>query len=197
MNFTDVSSRMTNQSDVLTIAELQGKLDGGMISLPGTLDTRAQTPQVVFQPRLDNVEIGTILKAFNYPIALTGKMSLAGDFSGVDIDAQSFRHSWQGKAHVDMRDTRMEGMNFQQLIQQAVERSGGDVQSMQSVDNATRLARFVTDLTLDHGKLTLDNMAGESAMLSLTGQGTLDPPGKPVTRSLTCGCWMAGREKAS
>ena len=30
MNFTDVSSRMTNQSDVLTIAELQGKLDGGM-----------------------------------------------------------------------------------------------------------------------------------------------------------------------
>ncbi|MFI7784391.1 assembly protein [Citrobacter amalonaticus] len=178
MNFTDVSSRMTNQSDVLTIAELQGKLNGGMISLPGTLDTRAQTPQVVFQPRLDDVEIGTILKAFNYPIALTGKMSLAGDFSGVDIDAQSFRHSWQGKAHVDMRDTRMEGMNFQQLIQQAVERSGGDVQSMQSVDNATRLARFVTDLTLDHGKLTLDNMAGESAMLSLTGQGTLDLVGQ-------------------
>lgn len=174
MNFTDVSSRMTNQSDVLTIAELQGKLDGGTISLPGTLDTRAQTPQIVFQPRLDEVEIGTILKAFNYPIALTGNMSLAGDFSGPDIDAQSFRHSWQGKAHVDMRDTRMDGMNFQQLIQQAVERSGGDVQSMQNFDNATRLTRFVTDLTLDSGKLTLDNMAGESAILALTGQGTLD-----------------------
>lgn len=97
MNFTDVSSRMTNQSDVLTIAELQGKLDGGTISLPGTLDTRAQPTRVVFQPRLDEVEIGTFLKAFNYPIALTGKMSLAGDFSGADIDAQSFRHSWQGK----------------------------------------------------------------------------------------------------
>ena len=178
MNFTDVSSRMTNQSDVLTIAELQGKLDGGTISLPGTLDTRAQTPQVVFQPRLDEVEIGTILKAFNYPIALTGKMSLAGDFSGADIDAQSFRHSWQGKAHVDMRDTWMDGMNFQQLIQQAVERSGGDVQSMQNFDNATRLARFVTDLTLDSGKLMLDNMEGESTMLSLTGQGTLDLVGQ-------------------
>lgn len=51
-------------------------------------------------------------------------------------------------------------MNFQQLIQQAVERSGGDVQSMQNFDNATRLARFVTDLTLDSGKLMLDNMEG-------------------------------------
>ncbi len=26
-----------------------------------------------------------------------------------------------------MTDTRMEGMNFQQMIQQAVERNGGDV----------------------------------------------------------------------
>ena len=69
-------------------------------------------------------------------------------------------------------------MNFQQLIQQAVERSGGDVQSVENVDNATRLARFVTDLTLDHDKLVLDNMAGESAMLALTGQGTLDLVGQ-------------------
>ncbi len=29
-----------------------------------------------------------LLKAFNYPISLTGKMSLVGDFSGADIDAE-------------------------------------------------------------------------------------------------------------
>ncbi len=62
-------------------------------------------------------------EAFNYPISLTGKMSLAGDFSGADIDADAFRRHWQGQAHVEMTDTRMEGMNFQQLIQQAVERN--------------------------------------------------------------------------
>lgn len=68
----------------------------------------------------------------------------------------------------------MEGMNFQQMIQQAVERSGGDVKSQQNLDNVTRLDRFVTDMTLDNGEVTLDNMAGESAMLALTGKGTLD-----------------------
>ena len=98
------------------------------------MDRTSINPRINFQPRLENVEIGTILKAFNYPISLTGKMSLAGDFSGADIDADAFRHNWQGQAHVEMTDTRMEGMNFQQMIQQAVERNGGDVKADQTCD---------------------------------------------------------------
>ncbi|MEI5184351.1 AsmA-like C-terminal region-containing protein, partial [Pseudomonas aeruginosa] len=81
------------RSDLIT--QLQGKLNGGQVSLPGTLDATSINPRINFQPRLENVEIGTILKAFNYPISLTGKMSLAGDFSGADIDADAFRHNWQ------------------------------------------------------------------------------------------------------
>jgi AsmA protein len=174
MAFENVSAKIDNQFGLLNVAQLEGKSDGGRVSLPGTLDARKNAPRAVFHPRLEGVEIGTILKAFNYPIALTGKLSLAGDFSGSDIDALAFRHSWQGQAHVEMSDTRMEGMNFQQMIQQAVERSGGDVKSQQNLDNVTRLDRFVTDMTLDNGEVTLDNMDGESAMLALTGKGTLD-----------------------
>src|SRR5690606_28818055 len=55
---------------------------------------------------------------------------------------------------------------------------GGDIQTLQSFDNATRLDRFVTDLTLDHGKLSLDNMEGDSSMLALTGKGTLNLVGQ-------------------
>lgn len=174
MAFENVSTKIDNRFGLLNIAQLQGKSDGGLISLPGTLDARKGEPRAVFHPRLEGVEIGTILKAFDYPIALTGKLSLAGDFSGSDIDAQAFRHSWQGQAHVEMNDTRMEGMNFQQMIQQAVERSGGDAKAQQNMENVTRLDRFVTDMTLDNGEVTLDNMVGESAMLALTGKGTLD-----------------------
>ena len=174
MAFENVSAKIDNRFGLLNIAQLQGKSDGGLISLPGTLDARKGEPRAVFHPRLEGVEIGTILKAFDYPIALTGKLSLTGDFSGSDIDAQAFRHSWQGQAHVEMNDTRMEGMNFQQMIQQAVERSGGDAKAQQNMENVTRLDRFVTDMTLDNGEVTLDNMVGESAMLALTGKGTLD-----------------------
>ena len=133
MVFDNVSAKIDNQFGLLNVTQLQGKSDGGLVSLPGMLDARKGQPRAVFHPRLEGVEIGTIVKAFNYPIALTGKLSLAGDFSGSDIDAQAFRHSWQGQAHVEMSDTRMEGMNFQQMIQQAVERNGGDVKARISV----------------------------------------------------------------
>ena len=59
---------------------MQGSLDGGRLSLPGSLDARGDTPQASFQPKLENVEISSILKAFNYSLNLTGKLSLNGDF---------------------------------------------------------------------------------------------------------------------
>ncbi|WP_152081567.1 outer membrane assembly protein AsmA [Enterobacter oligotrophicus] len=173
IDFTDVSSQMFNHNGLLVISELSGKMGAGHLSLPGTLDVRKDISSAEFQPRLENVEIGTILKAFNYPIALTGQLTLAGDFSGMKIDADAFRHNWQGQAHVELKDTRMEGLNFQQLVQQAVERSS-NVKASENYDSATRLDSFTSQLTLEKGQLSLDDMQGTSSLLALTGTGTLD-----------------------
>ena len=173
MRFDNVKGQFSNNAGLLSISTLQGKMGDGDISLPGTLDVRRDTSRAAFQPRLDNVEIGSILKAFNYPIALTGKLSLAGDFSGSRIDADDFRRNWQGDAHVEIKDSQMEGLNFQQLIQQAVARSS-DVQVQENYDNATRLDTFRTELSLDSGTMTLADMQGSSPLLSLTGQGEMD-----------------------
>ncbi len=71
-DLTQVKSDMATSLGLLTINQLQGELDGGLISLPGTLDARGGA-RSLFQPKLDNVEIATILKAFNYSLNLTGK----------------------------------------------------------------------------------------------------------------------------
>lgn len=149
-----------------------GNLDGGRLSLPGSLDARGETPRASFEPQLDNVEIGSILKAFNYSINLTGKLSLTGEFSGGKIDADEFRRSWQGQAQIQMTDTRTEGLNFQQLVQQAVERST-NVQAQENYDNATRLDSVSTAFTLDNGQVTLKDMQGKSELMALTGQESL------------------------
>lgn len=171
--FTHVTLQADNQRGLLHISQLEGSLAGGQLSLPGTLDARSGTPQAEFQPRLDNIEIGSLLKAFNYPINMTGKLSLAGDFSGSVIDANHFRRDWQGQANLELRDTRTEGLNFQQLVQQAVERST-DVQAQENYDSATRLDELTTDVDLDNGILALSNMKGKSSLMQMTGKGTLD-----------------------
>lgn len=171
--FTHVTLQADNQRGLLHISQLEGSLAGGQLSLPGTLDARSGTPQAEFQPKLDNIEIGSLLKAFNYPINMTGKLSLAGDFSGSVIDANHIRRDWQGQANLELRDTRTEGLNFQQLVQQAVERST-DVQAQENYDSATRLDELTTDVDLDSGILALSNMKGKSSLMQMTGKGTLD-----------------------
>lgn len=171
--FTHVTLQADNQRGLLHISQLEGSLAGGQLSLPGTLDARSGTPQAEFQPKLDNIAIGSLLKAFNYPINMTGKLSLAGDFSGSVIDANHFRRDWQGQANLELRDTRTEGLNFQQLVQQAVERST-DVQAQENYDSATRLDELTTDVDLDSGILALSNMKGKSSLMQMTGKGTLD-----------------------
>jgi AsmA protein len=173
MNFTHVAVAARNDFGLLNIAKLQGKLDDGSMSLPGSLDARNDTPVSIFQPKLENIQIGTLLKAFNYPIDLTGKLSLDGEFSGDKIDADNFRRSWQGQAKLSLLDSRAEGLNFQQLVQQAVERST-HVKAKENLESATRLDAFTSDLSLDNGLMTLNDMSGKSSLLALDGQGTLD-----------------------
>ncbi|EOL8965613.1 outer membrane assembly protein AsmA [Cronobacter dublinensis] len=172
--FSDVNADMRNQAGLLTLKTLSGKLGAGELSLPGTLDAREDVPDARFAVNAKNIEVGEILRAFNYPIALTGKMNVNGAFRGDRIDAQAFRENWEGEAALSLTGSRMEGLNFQQLIQQAVERSGGGVSAREDFDNATTLDSFTTHATLDHGELALDEMQGRSSLLTLSGEGTLD-----------------------
>ncbi|MCQ3892655.1 outer membrane assembly protein AsmA [Klebsiella quasipneumoniae] len=173
LNFTQVQSEISNKQGLLTVSKMQGNLDGGQLSLPGTLDARGDTPQATFQPVLQNVEIGSLIKAFNYSLSLTGKLSLTGEFSGARIDADDFRRRWQGQAQIQMTDIRTEGLNFQQLVQQAVERST-NVRAQENYDNATRLDAVSSQLTLDNGLVTLNRVQGQSDVMAMTGEGQLD-----------------------
>lgn len=174
LDFTDVQSAMTNQFGLLTVSELTGNLGHGSMSFPGQLDARKNQPQLTFNPKVDNIEIGPILTAFDYPIALSGLLSMEGEFSGDKLNAEAFRRSWQGDANITMSHSTMTGMNFQQLIQQAVTRSNDDVKAKENYDNVTTLDSFSAQATLDNGDLALKKMEGKSSVLALTGQGSLD-----------------------
>ena len=173
MNFVNVRAQAQNNRGLLTVSHLSGELGKGTLSLPGTLDAREDVPRARFRPALKDIEIGALLKAFNYPIELTGELSLNGDFNGGKIDADSFRRSWDGQASLALRNSRAQGLNFQQLVQQAVARSA-NVKVQDSFTNATELDSLTSELSLDSGMLSLDDMAGKSQMLALTGEGTLD-----------------------
>lgn len=174
LNLTSLQSTLTNRQGLLTIVQLNGKSGNGTFALPGSLDVRTTPPKYTFQPQLQGIEIGTILTAFDYPVVVNGLLSLNGTFTGNDLSASAFREQWQGGGQITLNQARLQGMNFQQLIQQAVSRSAAGITILDNDDNVTSLDSFTAQLRLNDGNLKLTSMSGQSNILSLTGSGSLN-----------------------
>ncbi len=174
LNIAGLQTTLTNRQGLLKIDTLKGSLGSGSLSLPGSLDVRGAQPKYTFQPQLNQIEIGTILKAFNYPVVVSGLLSLNGTLSGNALTASAFREHWQGDAQINLNQARLQGMNFQQLIQHAVSRSASGISMLDNDDNATALDNLSAQVRLNNGNLKLNSMAGHSRMLALTGSGNLN-----------------------
>ncbi len=184
MNVTQLAVKADNQRGLLTLHKLAGQLAGGDFSLPGTLDARGNKPVISVQPVLNQVELGTVLKAFDMPQMLTGKFSMKGDLTGDRLSSQAFERRWRGTAQLAMQDAQLHGLNIQQLIQQAVARNDNSVRGQDSYQRYTEVKSVSAQASLNQGTVKLSGLTADSPLLALTGAGSIDMPGKQCDMAL-------------
>ncbi|MGK0663336.1 outer membrane assembly protein AsmA [Serratia marcescens] len=184
MNVTQLAVVADNQRGLLTLHKLAGQLAGGDFSLPGALDARGNKPVISVQPALNQVELGTVLKAFDMPQMLTGKFSMKGDLTGDRLSSQSFERRWRGTAQLAMQDAQLHGLNIQQLIQQAVARNDNSVRGQDSYQRYTEVKNVSAQASLNQGTIKLSGLTADSPLLALTGAGSIDMPGKQCDMAL-------------
>jgi len=184
MNVTQLAVTADNQRGLLTLRKLAGQLAGGDFSLPGTLDARGNKPVISVQPVLNQVELGTVLKAFDMPQMLTGKFSMKGDLTGDRLSSQAFERRWRGTAQLAMQDAQLHGLNIQQLIQQAVARNDNSVRGQDSYQRYTEVKSVSAQASLSQGTVKLSGLTADSPLLALTGAGSIDMPGKQCDMAL-------------
>jgi AsmA protein len=184
MNVAQLAVTADNQRGLLTLHKLAGQLAGGDFSLPGTLDARGNKPVISVQPVLNQVELGTVLKAFDMPQMLTGKFSMNGDLTGDRLSSQAFERRWRGTAQLAMQDAQLHGLNIQQLIQQAVARNDNSVRGQDSYQRYTEVKSVSAQATLNQGTVKLSGLTADSPLLALTGTGSIDMPGKQCDMAL-------------
>ncbi|HGM5306306.1 outer membrane assembly protein AsmA [Serratia marcescens] len=184
MNVTQLAVVADNQRGLLTLHKLAGQLAGGDFSLPGSLDARGNKPVISVQPALNQVELGTVLKAFDMPQMLTGKFSMKGDLTGDRLSSQSFERRWRGTAQLAMQDAQLHGLNIQQLIQQAVARNDNSVRGQDSYQRYTEVKNISAQASLNQGTIKLSGLTADSPLLALTGAGSIDMPGKQCDMAL-------------
>ncbi|ASL86954.1 outer membrane assembly protein AsmA [Serratia marcescens] len=184
MNVAQLAVTADNQRGLLTLHKLAGQLAGGDFSLPGTLDARGNKPVISVQPVLNQVELGTVLKAFDMPQMLTGKFSMKGDLTGDRLSSQAFERRWRGTAQLAMQDAQLHGLNIQQLIQQAVARNDNSVRGQDSYQRYTEVKSVSAQASLSQGTVKLSGLTADSPLLALTGAGSIDMPGKQCDMAL-------------
>jgi AsmA protein len=184
MNITHLSTQAENRQGLLTLHSFSGQVAGGDFALPGTLDARGRRPVITVQPMVKQVELGSILKAFEMPQIMTGKFSMEGDLTGDRLTSQSFERRWQGTAQLAMQDAQLHGLNIQQLIQQAVARNDNSVSGQKDYQRYTEVKQLSANASLDRGTVKITELGADSPLLNLSGNGTVDMPGKQCDMAL-------------
>lgn len=174
MDFERVALNASSKNGLLQLATLNGNAGHGSFSLPGMMDVRSSQTRVTLRPVLQNVSIEPLLKAFDLPPSLSGDMSLIGEFNGNGLTVPSFRRAWKGTAEVTLDNAQINGLNFQQMIQRAVERGSNRVHGPDKSEISSNLQHITSNITLNNGQLAFGDVRGHSSMLDYSGEGSIN-----------------------
>lgn len=172
------------QGDV-QISRLTGNALGGDFSLPGSLDVTGKKVLTVVSPVINHMELGPVLAAAGLPQMMTGKFSMKAQLSGDGVNVEAFNHRWKGNAQFSMNDAKLEGLNIQQLIQQAVTRSSNDVKGQDRYERYTAVKQLQANLALNRGKMNISNLSADSELIAINGKGELNLPAQQCDMNLS------------
>ncbi|MFJ5409475.1 outer membrane assembly protein AsmA [Pectobacterium punjabense] len=192
--------RAENQPGLLDISTLSGELGSGHFSLPAKVVTKSST-NITLRPDLKDIELSQLMSAFALPAeAISGKLSMTGQFSGNSAALPALLQQWQGTAALQANNVRLQGLNIQQMVQMAVARSNGNVRGQERYERYTELQQLTGKVQLNAGKLRLTDLNGRSELLSLSGVGQFDLPAQTcdvnVNVSITQG-WQGDEQLVS
>ncbi|CNK21476.1 putative assembly protein [Yersinia frederiksenii] len=185
INVNQLNLQASNQRGNVQISHLTGKALGGDFSLPGSLDVTGKKVLTTVSPIINNMELGPVLLAAGLPQMMTGKFSMKAQLSGDGLNVEAFNHRWKGDAQLSMNGAQLQGLNIQQLIQQAVTRSSNDVKAEERHERYTEVKQLQANLALNKGRVNVSSLSADSALIAITGNGELNLPQRQCDMNLS------------
>lgn len=165
-----------NKQGKLVVNRLLGDALKGNFSLPYTIDVTGNNMKVAIESNLNQMELGPLFQAIGLPKLLTGKGSIRGKWSAEGIGVDALNQNWQGYSQFVMEDAQLHGINIPQLIQQTVANRINEVPMSEHYVATTSIRQLRADFALHQGILHINNLSGDSALLSLKGNGEVNLP---------------------
>lgn len=174
----DAHILLNAKNGLITLGPNQAKLYGGTYRGETVVDVRAKLPQLKMDEKLQQVQIGPLLKDMQLFDNFTGTGNISLKLTGQGFDAAQLKKSLNGNANIAFRDGKIEGVDFIKVIEQAralYEASRGkpvEVKAKQS--DATVFKSLTGNVLVNNGIARNEDLALDGANLRATGRGSAD-----------------------
>lgn len=175
---SEAQIRIQARHGLITLGPNSAKLYGGGYRGQTVLDARGPVPQLQLDEKLEQVQVGPLLKDMqlfgNY--SGTGQIVLALTSRG--FDTRQFRQNLNGTANIAFRDGRIEGVDLAKVIEQARAlydaARGKPVAVKAGASDATVFKSLTAHVVVSDGIARNDDLVLDGQNLRATGRGSAD-----------------------
>ena len=174
----DAHIQLNAKNGLIAFGPNQAKLYGGNYRGETVLDVRGKTPQLKLDEKLEQVQIGPLLKDMQLFDRYTGTGNIGLKLTAQGFDADQIKKSLNGTANIAFRDGKIEGVDLIKLIEQARAlraASRGETTATKTAQSDTTLFKSLTaNVRIVNGVAQNDDLVLDGAKLRATGRGTAD-----------------------
>ena len=174
----DAHILLSAKNGLITLGPNQAKLYGGTYRGETVVDVRGKQPQLKMDEKLQQVQIGPLLKDMQLFDNYTGTGNIALKLTGQGFNAAQIKKSLNGTANLAFRDGKIEGVDLLKLIEQAraldAMRRGKPVDMKASQSDSTVFKSLTGNVTITNGVARNEDLVLDGANLRATGRGSAD-----------------------
>ncbi|HWR87157.1 MAG TPA: AsmA-like C-terminal region-containing protein, partial [Acidiferrobacterales bacterium] len=174
----DAHIQLNAKNGLIAFGPNQAKLYGGNYRGETALDVRGKTPQVKMDEKLEQVQIGPLLKDMRLFDHYTGTGNIGLKLTAQGFDAGQIKKNLNGTVAIAFRDGKIEGVDLVKLIEQARAlrdaARGKPVMVKTTESDATVFKSLTANVRVVNGVAQNDDLVLDGANLRATGRGTAD-----------------------
>jgi AsmA protein len=175
---SEAQVQLQAKNGLVTLGPNTAKLYGGEYRGQTVLDARGTVPQLKLDEKLEQVQIGPLLKDMQLFDSYSGTGRVALALTSQGFDPAQFRRNLNGTAAIALRDGRIEGVDLAKTIEQAralYDTARGKPVAVQSAAGDSTVFKSLTaNVAVANGIARNDDLVLDGQNLRATGRGSAD-----------------------
>jgi AsmA protein len=174
----DIQVQIAARDGLITLGPNQAKLYSGSYHGQTVMDVRGKTPQFRLDEKLEQVQVGPLLKDMQLFDHYTGTGNIAVKLTAQGFDANQIKQSLNGSANIAFHDGKIEGVDLVKLIEQAralqAAAKGKPVTVKAKESDSTVFKSLTANIQITNGIARNEDLVLDGTNLRATGRGSAD-----------------------